>query len=243
MIQVIIRAIDILEFVAQHDKEPVQLYKIAGHVGLSQPTTANIVKTLVEKNFLEQMGRKKGYRLGIAAYQLTGNPFYQQKLITAAKYPMEELTKQLNETSLLAIIQNNKRIILHKVECTQILKANTVLVADVYNTSSGRLLMAHFTSKELDSLINAVGLPSKDVWPGAETRIGLEEELSKIRKEEFVKLVSVYHTVGFAVPIYEDKKVIAALSVFVPKSRYTESHKGKIAKLIRQASKQITSMY
>ncbi len=243
MIQVIIRAIDILEFVAQHDKEPVQLYKIAGQVGLSQPTTANIVKTLVKKNYLEQMGRKKGYRLGIAAYQLTDNPFYRQNLITAAKVPMEELTKQLNETSILAIIQNNKRIILHQVECNQILKVNTVMVADVYNTSSGRLLMAHFTTKELDALINAVGLPSKNVWPGAETRIGLEKALSKIRKEEFVKLTSVYHTVGFAVPIYKEKKVVAALSVFVPESRYTDSHKGKIAKLIRKASKQITGRH
>lgn len=240
MIQVIVRAIDILEFVAKHDKEPVQLFKIADHVGLSHPTTANIVKTLVEKNYLEQMGRKKGYRLGIAAYQLSGNPYYQQHLLAAAKGPMEELTQQLNETSLLAVIQNNKRVILHQAECNQILKVNTVMVAEVYNTSSGRLLMAHYTAKELDSLINAIGLPSRKVWPGAETRIGLERELNKIRKEEFVKLVSVYHTVGFAVPIYKDNKVIAALSVFVPESRYTESHKGKIAKLIRKASKQIS---
>lgn len=240
MIQVIIRAINILEFVAQHDKETVQLFKIAEHVGLSHPTTANIVKTLLEKNYLEHMGRKKGYRLGIAAFQLTGNPFYQQNLISAAKGPMEELTQQLNETSLLAMIQNNKRIILHQVECNQVLRVNTVMVADVYNASSSRLLMAYLTSKDLDSLIKAVGLPLKKVWPGAETRAGLENELSKIRKEEFVQQVSVYHTVGFSVPIYKDKIVIAALSIFVPESRYTESHKGKIAKLIRKAAKQIT---
>jgi IclR family KDG regulon transcriptional repressor len=240
MIQVIIRAINILEFIARHDKEPVQLFKIAEHVGLSHPTTANIVKTLLAKNYLEQMGRKKGYRLGIAAFQLTGNPFYQQNLITAAKDPMEELTQQLNETSILAMIQNNERIILHQVECNQVLKVNAVMVADVYNASSSRLLMAYFTSKELDSLIKAVGLPTKKVWPGAQTRTGLEAELNKIRKVEFVQLVSVYHTVGFAVPIYKDKVVIAALSIFVPESRYTESHKGKIARLIRKAAKQIT---
>ena len=240
MIQVLIRAINILEFVAQHDKEPVQLFLIAEHVGLSHPTTANIVKTLLDKNYLEHMGRKKGYRLGIAAYQLTGNPMYQQNLIAAAKGPMEQLTQQLNETSLLAMIQNNKRIILHQVECNQVLKVNTVMVADVYDASTSRLCMAYFTSKELDSLIKAVGLPTKKVWPGAETRAGLENELSKIRKEEFVQLVSVYHTVGFAVPIYKDKIVIAALSIFVPESRYTDSHKGKIAKLIRKAAKQIT---
>jgi IclR family KDG regulon transcriptional repressor len=241
MIQVIIRAIDMLEFVAKHDKEPVPLSKIAEHVGLSHPTTANIVKTLVEKNYLEQMGRKKGYRLGIAAFQLTGNPFYQQNLITAAKGPMEELTLQLNETSLLAIIQNNKRVILHHVECDQVLKVNTVMVADIYNASSSRLLMAYFTTSELDSLIRSAGLPSKKVWPGAETRTGLENKLSIIRKEEFVQHVSVYHTVGFAVPIYKDKTVVAALSIFVPESRYTESHKGKIAKLIRKTAKQISA--
>ena len=115
------------------------------------------------------------------------------------------------------------------------------MVADVYDASTSRLLMAYFTSKDLDSLIKAIGLPSKKVWPGAETRAGLEKELSKIRKEEFVQLVSVYHTVGFAVPIYKDKIVIAALSIFVPESRYTEAHKGKIAKLIRKAAKQITA--
>lgn len=240
MIQVIKRAIDILEFVAQDNKEPVQLYKIAGHVGLSHSTTANIVKTLLDKNYLEQMGRKRGYRLGIAAFQLTGNPFYQENLITAAKDSMEELAQLLNETSLLAIIQNNKRVILHQVECNQVLKVNTVKVADVYDASSSRLLMAYLTSKDLDSLLKAVGLPSKKVWPGAETRTGLENELSKIRKEEFVQLVSIYHTVGFSVPVYQDKVVIAALSIFVPESRYTESHKGKIAKLIRKAAKQIT---
>lgn len=240
MIQVIIRAIDILEFVAQANKEPVQLFKIADHVGLSHSTTANIVKTLLEKNYLEQMGRKKGYRLGIAAFQLTGNPFYQENLITAAKDSMEELAQLLNETSLLAIIQNNKRVILHQVECNQILKVNTVKVAEVYDASSSRLLMAYLTSKDLDSLLKAVGLPSKKVWPGADTRAGLESELTKIRKEEFVQLVSIYHTVGFSVPVYKDKVVIAALSIFVPESRYTESHKGKIAKLIRKAAKQIT---
>ena len=174
MIQVIIRAINILEFVAQHDKEPIQLYKIAEHVGLSHPTTANIIKTLLEKNYLEHMGRKKGYSLGIAAFQLTGNPFYQQNLIAAAKDPMEKLTQQLNETSLLATIQNNKRIILYQVECNQVLKVNTVMVAGVYDASTSRLLMAYFTSNDLDSLIKAVGLPSKKVWPGAETKADVE---------------------------------------------------------------------
>ncbi|HZH67510.1 MAG TPA: helix-turn-helix domain-containing protein, partial [Flavisolibacter sp.] len=78
MVQVVIRALDILEFVALSGKEPVQLIKIAEHMKLSQPTTANIVKTLLQKNYLEQLGRKTGYRLGFGAYQLSGNLSYNQ---------------------------------------------------------------------------------------------------------------------------------------------------------------------
>src|SRR3954447_24317192 len=119
MIQVIVRALDILEFVAQHGKEPIQLIKIAENAGLSQPTTANIVKTLVVKNYLEQVGRKEGYRLGANAFHLTGNLSYNQNLILAAKDLMEDLTHQLNETSLLAVIRNNKRYVLHSVQSDQ----------------------------------------------------------------------------------------------------------------------------
>jgi len=64
MIQVIERAIAILEFVAQHGKEPVQLIRIAENAGLPQPTTANIVKKLVSIYHLENVGRKTGYRIG-----------------------------------------------------------------------------------------------------------------------------------------------------------------------------------
>ncbi|MBC7827626.1 MAG: IclR family transcriptional regulator [Chitinophagaceae bacterium] len=240
MIQVIIRALDILEFVAQHGKEPVQLFRIAEHAGLSQPTTANIVKTLVQKNYLEQLGRKKGYRLGIGSYQLTGNPSYQQDLITAAKECMEELTGQLKETSILAMIRNNKRVVIHLVESDQMLQVRTAMVAEVYNTSTGRLLMAYLSAKELDNLIKTIGIPTKKLWPGADTKAGLDKALKNIRQEEFVQTLSVHHTVGFAVPVYKNKQVIAGLSVFVPESRYTESHKEKISRSIRRASKKIT---
>jgi DNA-binding IclR family transcriptional regulator len=240
MIQVIVRAFDILEFVAAQGKEPVQLYKIAEHVKLSQPTTANIVKTMLEKNYLEQLGRKKGYKLGIAAYQLTGNPSYQINMVNAAKEPMQELTNQLNETSLLAMIRNNKRVILKLVECHQVLQVKAVFEAEVYETSTGRLLMAYLEPKELNSLIKANGLPTKKVWAGAETKPGLEKILKKIREEEFVQVYSKHHTVGFAVPVYKGTEVIAGLSIFVPESRYTDSHKEKIFKLIHKAAKKIS---
>jgi len=239
MIQVIVRAIDILEFVAQHGEKPVQLIRIAENAKLSQPTTANIVKTLVEKNYLEQVDRKTGYRLGAGAYQLTGNLSYNQNLILSAKEDMEELSKKLNETCLLGILRNNKRHILLTIDCDQDLQVRARNIAEVYQTSTGRVLMAFLPPKELDNLIKTIGLPAPTVWPKIQTREALDKNLQKIREEGLVKTFSPNHVVGFAVPVYKNKQVIASLSVFIPQSRFNEKHEENISNLIKKTAKKI----
>jgi IclR family transcriptional regulator, KDG regulon repressor len=99
------------------------------------------METLVTKNYLERVGGKEGYRLGATAYQLTGNLSYSQNLILAAKDLMEDLTQQLNETSLLAVTRNNKRFILHTVQSNQDLQVRTRTEVPMYQTASGRLCL------------------------------------------------------------------------------------------------------
>ena len=239
MIQVITRALDILEFIALHEKEPVQLIKIAENAGLSQPTTANIVKTLVSKNYLEQVSRKEGYRLGASAYQLTGNLSYNQNLILAAKDLMEELTGKLNETSLIGVLRNNKRYVLHTVQSDQDLQVRTNTEAEVFQTATGRLLAAQLPAKELDKLIQAVGLPTAQMWPGVQTREKLDEALKKIRTDEFVQTLNDKHIVGFAVGIYRKTQVIASLGIFLPESRATPAIKTNILKLMQRTTNKI----
>ncbi|TDH28734.1 IclR family transcriptional regulator [Segetibacter sp. 3557_3] len=239
MIQVIERALDILEFVAQHGKEPVQLIKIAENAGLSQPTTANIVKTLVNRNYLEHVGRKEGYRLGANAYQLTGNLAYSQNLILAAKDLMEDLTESLNETCLLAVIRNNKRFVVHTVQSNQDLQVRTRIEAPIYQTASGRLLLAYQSQKDLDRFIQVVGIPDAQQWPGVQTREKLEKALQKIREDQFSHTVNANHILGFAVPIYKNKQVVASLSVYLPESRLTPAHKANITKLMLRTANKI----
>jgi IclR family transcriptional regulator, KDG regulon repressor len=239
MIQVITRALDILNFVAQHGKEPVQLIKIAAHVNLSQPTCANIVKTLVAKNYLENVSRQTGYRLGSGAYQLTGNLSYSQNLILAAKDIMEDLSSKINETSLLGILRNNKRHLIHVVQSDQDLLVRTRQESEIYPTASGRLLMAYLPPKELENLIQAIGLPTNNVWPEIKSKDDLLQALQKIKQEEIVQTLSPKHIIGIAVPVYKNNSLAAALSVFLPESRFNDTHRDKILKLLKKATKDI----
>jgi len=240
MIQVIVRAMNILEFVASHNSKPVQMIKIAQHVALSQPTAANIIKTLVEKNYLEQVSRKEGYRLGMASFKLTGNAIYEQDLTVAAKDLMDSITTEINETSILAILKNNKRMIIYKVECNQPLIVNPFAVDSVYNTATGRLLIAHLNPKELENFLKSEGFPPKNLWPEGQTLHGINQDLERFRNERFVLYESIYHTKGMAVPVFIHGKMVAALSVFVPSSRYTAEKHENIKKLLEKGSASIS---
>jgi len=236
MIQVIVRGLDILKYVAQHNNEPASLSEIAEAVGINQSTCANIVKTLVAQNFLEHLGRKSGYRLGAGAYQLTGNLAYNENLILAAKDVMENLSRRLDESSLLGVLRNRKRFIVHAVHGDQDLQVRTHTESAIYPTATGRLLMAFLPPKELDSLIQALRLPEPPVWAGIESKEDLLEALRDIRRKEIVLTLSPKHIVGVAVPIRKNTQVIASLSIYLPESRFTPEHREDIFRQLRDAA-------
>lgn len=228
MIQVVNRALSILEYVAKRKDRACSLTEIAESLGLNQPTCANILKTLADANYLEHMGRKKGYRLGPMVYQLTGDLSYNQNLLQVAKPEMEKLTEKLNESCILGIIRNQKRFILHTVNSDQDLQVRSKSERDIYETASGRLLLAFLPEKERDALIKSIGLPKPEFWERVKNRKQLDEAFQKIRKDRLAITLSPSHIVGLAVPIEKDGMVIASLSIYLPESRYNRKGNAKV---------------
>lgn len=240
MVLVVVKALDILELVAREPERAHSLTEIAERLQMNQATCVNILKTLVDKNYLEHLGRKRGYRLGPMAYSLTGSVAYGQQLITAAKDVMNELTGKLNETSILGILRNHKRFILHIVNSDQDLQVRSRTERDAYETATGRLLMAYLPTKAQESFVQAVGLPANDVWPEAATPETLQDALTKIRQEALAVTYSRTHIVGLAVPIYQQEQVVAALSVFLPEVRYSAERQTTIIQALNEAAQRIS---
>jgi IclR family transcriptional regulator, KDG regulon repressor len=244
MVQVILKAFDILELVAQRNGQAISLPEVSEELQLNQATTANIINTMVSRSYLEHIGKKKGYKLGPSAFRLTNEVAYEQDLVNAAKDAMEKLTSSINETCLLGILRNNKRYILHNVNCNQDIQVQIRSERNVYETASGRLLLAYLNTKEREKFIQVNGLPSKQLWEEASTLKGLDNALENIRNE---KLSTTYfvgnHIIGFAVPIFMQKQVIAGLSVFLPEYRCPEQRKIQIIDALRNAALEIEQNY
>nr|WP_293842327.1 IclR family transcriptional regulator [uncultured Arsenicibacter sp.] len=240
MVLVIVKALDILELVAQDPGRAHSLTEIADTLQMNQATCVNILKTLVDKNYLEHLGRKKGYRLGPMAYNLTNNLSYNQDLILSAKDIMEDLSRRLNETSILGIIRNQKRFIIHLVNSDQDLQVRSRTERNIYETATGRLLLAYMSAKERESLIHSVGYPSADVWPEATTPADLETALDLIRINGLAMTRSKTHVIGLAVPVSRHEQVIAGLSIFLPEIRFSQSVSSLIETELRAAARLIS---
>ncbi|QHV98741.1 IclR family transcriptional regulator [Spirosoma endbachense] len=239
MVLVVVKALDILEYIARDADRAYSLTEIAEGLNMHQATCVNILQTLVEKSYLEHLGRKKGYRLGPMAYNLTNNLSYSQHLVTAAKEVMESLTARFNETSILGVIRNQKRFIVHLVNSDQDLQVRSRTERSLYETATGRLLLAYLSPRERDSLIANIGLPSSIIWPEADTQAGLEAELSKIQAEGLCVTLSPTHIIGLAVPIRKQKQVVASLSIFLPEIRCSITRQKEIVQSLQLAAQAI----
>lgn len=239
MIQVVNRAIDILELLAKQPDRLHTLSEISTQLQLNNGTCANIIKTLVTRGYIEQKGRKAGYCLGSMAYMLTGNYLYKREILEAADAPMKALVEEFNEGVILSVLKDNRRIILHEIRSSHELQVINKKEKDAYMTSTGRMILACLDKTTLSGYIQSYGLPSADIWPDIADQDDLIMELQKIRKKNLAVQISQAQVVGMAVPLFKNKEIIGSLGIYLPLSRYTHPRQQRLETALKEAGKTI----
>ena len=241
MIQVLERASKILDFVADELEEPKSLSAIAAHAGLNPGTCANIVKTLCAHDFLEQVDRKKGYVLGARVYYLARNGPYRRDIVRAAEPLLSRLVAEVQETALVVTLHQGKRSTLLQMDGNQVITVRNdfLLNENIYNTATGRLLLAFLSGAELESFLKMRGMPDNKTWPEATTLKKFKECLNKIRKQGMV-CYAKSEVIAVAFPIRQEGRVIAALGLFLPEFRFKGKHKDLILKRMKETAEQIS---
>lgn len=241
MIQVVNRALDLLELIAVDPDRPKLLRDLAEGLQLNHGTCANILKTLILRGYVEQVGTRKGYVLGPKAYAITGNEAYYKDLLEASKEEMDRLTEAINENCLLAILKDNQRVSIYRTYAEQDLQVRTADVKNAYESASGRLLVAMLPQDKIQRYVGRYGLPLVEVWPEVGSEKEFLETLDVIRSEELaIQIVPSRHVLGLAVPVRKQGVTVASLSVYLPEYRYMNLDKQKLLRQIRQSANRIS---
>lgn len=232
-IQVVERALRLLELVGENPREAHPLRELAAASGLKTPTASRIIRTLVNLGYLEQSGCRQGYTLGRKAYELTENPGYSPALIEAALPSMKEFSERTREYICLSVLEGDSRVILYNIMSThpvQVITGSFPKRETPYRSVSGRVLLAHQPSEKQKAFLLRNGPPG-DEWKEIRSGAQLKKTLDRIAHQEF--LVEEREDItALAVPVFLSGRVVAAVGSFIPGYRFHDKHKQAILELL-----------
>lgn len=211
----------ILDYLGENARYDCPLSEIAKAMSLDKGTCANILKTLSFGGFVQQEAPRSGYRLGYRLYHLTGHQVENEELTKIARHDIDLLGEYLNETALLSIVRNDKRVLLYNTTPKRDIEVRTSIDKSLFNACTGRAIIANYTPEHLDKLLIRIGLPGQSEWPevyedGEAKRPLLINALARIKQQGFAMQHDANGIVGYAAPIWRDGHVAGSVGIYMP---------------------------
>lgn len=245
MIQVLERTFTILRQVAADPLRVWSIGEMANLIEVSSPTCFHIVRTMVELGYLESLGARKGYRLGPRVNELCHHSAYRPDLIEAAAPRLRDFTEKYQESALISVLHGTNRYVICQADPDKRLQVNynLTIIADIYYTASGRLLLATSSKNRIADFIDRVGLPPPFVWPQVNCREKLLDELDRIRRDGHIVVKDSNHSLAqmaFQIIDTDGHTVAAALGCFVPNLRFEGRHREEVLSNLADAAAAIS---
>ena len=222
MILVVEKALRILEYLGENPSKTASLSEIAGAMGMDRGTCTHILKTLCAQGFVQQEAPRSGYQLGYKLYHLTGKAVDNEELTAIARRDVDALAAELNETAMLVIARNDKRVVLYNTVPNRSIVVRTDMERSIYSACAGRVILAYYTPSHLDKCLIRMGLPSRDEWPEIYLSEHPEQELidtlARIKMRGYDIQYDTELT-GFAAPLFMDGHVKGSIGTYLPKDR------------------------
>jgi len=230
-VQSVDRVLTILEAVAK-SKAPVPLAQLTDLLGINQSSVFRLANTLKRRGFLANPNTRKSYVLGPSIWRMSRNYDWSGMLISICHDHLEALGRHV-------------LFIDHHASTKQIVvPAQTGALMPLHCTAHGKALLADYGLAELRALFGTTSLKSFT----EHTIVALpqlEKACAKVRADGFATDEAEYldEVRCVAAPIRDqDHKVIAAIGVSAPASRFPRARQRAVARHVRDAAATITAV-
>ena len=178
------KAIDVLEFVLNQDGRPVTPSMIGSELGLDASNCVRVLDVFLSRGYVEKVSRHVGYVAGPALFGLAVRDCSFSRIVKASSAPLKDLAVNTSSMVNISVMSSGRRYILNYYSANPMRMpvSSSGYYMDHYVTATGRLLMSTLADDEVDSIVEAIGLPGK-LWTGVKDRNGLYRALNKIRKD------------------------------------------------------------
>ncbi len=189
LVQAIERASSILDVLGQNHRG-ISVGELSAQVGLPKGTTHRILSSLAYFGYVQQDAKTRHYSLGFKLVELGNQLLNQLDFRKEAKPFLEDLSKRIQETVHLVILDQNEVLYIDKMESNDnpsgLRMASRVgSRTPAHSCAVGKVFLAHFSEKELDEFIKSTGLP-KMTENTISDPARLKEHLKLVRSQGYV---------------------------------------------------------
>ncbi|MEU6084874.1 IclR family transcriptional regulator [Streptomyces sp. NPDC047108] len=236
------RAVSVLEILAQRGEAGVS--EVAAEIDVHKSTAFRLLGALEARGLVEQAAERGKYRLGFGIVRLAGAVTDRIDITQQGRPVCERLAEQIGETVNIAVLQEHYAINLYQVRGPGAVTAHNWVgqLTPPHATSSGKILLAHLSTKDRTELLKETGL-KKVTARTMTSKVKLEKSLTEARERGY-SLTQGEFEVGLhamAAPIRSrDGEVVAALSASGPGYRFTEERMHELAPVLVDGAEEIS---
>lgn len=241
-IQVLNRAVQLLDLIAQHGT--VSLSMLVSTASLPPSTVSRILDSLVGHQLVEKDGQTKSYSLGVHLGALGQFAKRRQKLTAIASPILQALAEETREDVGLTILQHGHAVFVDWVEGPEPLKIVDRIGGPegLYYGAFRKVLLAHQSQAWIDEYISHLKF-EKFTSSTITNEHELYAELQRIQQQGYAVSLGekVRDAAGIAAPVFEPGNVIrASLTIVGPMTRYTPDRIPLLAASVVRAADDLT---
>lgn len=244
-VQSLVRALALLNRVAEAQGEGATLTELAQQVGLPASTAHRLLTTLEQERYVRFDHEGRSWSVGVQAF-MTGCAFTKSRSLGALARPhMRLLMENAGETVNLAVEDEGEAVYLAQVECRQMMRAfaRPGSRAPLHASAVGKAMLSTMSDKTLSRILHQRGMPR--LTPKTiTTPSALRAELERVRASGYA-VDDEEHAVGLrciAAPIFDETgEAIAAVSTSGPMARIVEERVASLGALVLETASAVSS--
>jgi DNA-binding IclR family transcriptional regulator len=242
-IKVLEKVFRVLELFDDKAKE-LTATEIQGQLGLNKTSAFRVIKNLEEFGYLEKDPETLKYRLGIKIYYLGSLVQPYVSLRKVSRPLLQELNRRTQETVHLAVLNRGQSLYLEKLDGQKTIRVMTSIGAKLpaHCSGVGKVLLSGLSQEEVEEIIVARGLQRFTANTITEAS-QLKEELGRVRRQGYATDNEEIE-IGLkcaAAPVFINGRLLAAVSVSVPKDRFDEQPESFVG-MVKDAAQEISRM-
>jgi IclR family pca regulon transcriptional regulator len=181
-VQSFVRGLDVMRtFTAEHPRQT--LAEVAASAGLARATARRFLHTLVAIGYAGTDNRE--FWLTPRVLELGFSYLSSQPLTSVAQPRLEELSRSVNESSSLSVLDGTDVVYVSRVPVRRIMQVDITIGTrfPAHVTSMGRVLLAGLSAPELDDYFNKVGTLEALTSTTLADESSLRAEIDRVREQ------------------------------------------------------------